>query len=449
MCLLIQDLQGETDNTDTMKSEIIAGKMILLYLFLTSFPLNAQITRQPYFQVIAPTSVTICWQSETGVIGVVYWDTQISPLTKKTTESDFEEIYHEVNISGLVPGTKYYYSVEDSTHGAEDQYFITAPGVGSVDPVRIWVISDFGQSTSEQNKRRLETIANWRSFNNNSYHADFVISLGDQTEDDSRYQLQHNYFIPLEAVLKNSPLFTVIGNHDFHDSVINYEKTFALPAKAEAGGIPSGTEKYYSFDYGNIHVVVFCTEIDDENGKKAQVEWLKEDLANNRQDWLIACMHRPLHSGGYHRSDMEEDFQERRNEWLPILEDHGIDLVLQGHNHVYERSYLLNNLTGKTTTVTDANIINTGLGREDQDGAFHKLKNTPHQGTIFITVPGGGVTTENFEHYSIFPVYYSGDDKEGSVVIDVHGNRMDVHFICDEVNAEGSHVWDYFTIIKE
>jgi 3',5'-cyclic AMP phosphodiesterase CpdA len=433
-----------------MKTNSIITAELLLFLSMFSIQVSAQITRQPYLQIITPTSVVISWQSETGVIGNVYYGTKISSLTEKITESDYEEIYHEVEISGLVPGTKYYYSVEDLAHGTENQYFITAPKVGSTNPVRIWVISDFGQTNSDQNKRRRETVENWRSFNNNSYHADLVLSLGDQTEDDSRYQLQHCYFIPLEIVLKNSPLFTVIGNHDNHDSLHNYLSTFALPTRAEAGGIPSGTEKYYSFDYANIHTVVLSTEMeDDEAGKKAQTDWLKKDLANNKQDWLIACMHRPLHSGGYHRSDLEEDFQERRTEWLPILEGHGVDLVLQGHNHVYERSYLLDNLTGKTTTLTDANLKSRGLGREDQDGAYHKLKNTPHQGTIFLEVPGGGVTTDNFEHYSIFPVYYSGYDKEGSVVIDVHDNRMDVHFICDEVNEMGSHIWDYFTIIKE
>jgi 3',5'-cyclic AMP phosphodiesterase CpdA len=432
-----------------MKASSSNITVVLLFLIMLSFQVTAQITRQPYLQIIAPTSVVIAWQSETGVIGDVFYGTKISPLTEKTTESDYEEIYHEVKISGLIPATKYYYSVDNSTKGAEDQYFITAPEKGAGIPVRIWVISDFGQTDSDQNKRRRETVENWRSFNNTSYHADLVLSLGDQTEDDSRYQLQHCYFIPLEKVLINSPLFTVIGNHDNHDSLRNYLSTFALPARSEAGGIPSGTEKYYSFNYANIHAVVLCTEIEDGAEKMAQTDWLKKDLVNNNQDWLIACMHRPLHSGGYHRSDLEEDFQERRDEWLPILEGHGVDLVLQGHNHVYERSYLLDNLTGKTTTVTEANIIDKGLGREDQDGAYHKLKNTPHQGTIFVEVPGGGVTTDNFEHYSIFPVYYSGYDKEGSVVIDVHDNRMDVHFICDELNEQGNHVWDYFTIIKE
>jgi predicted phosphodiesterase len=430
-----------------MKIHFVA--LIAVWLFLISLQVSAQITRQPYLQKITPTSVIISWHSGTGVIGKLYYGTSVSTLTEKITESDNEEIYHEVEIKGLNPGTRYYYSVDDSTKASDEQYFITTPPAGSTGPVRIWVISDFGQSDSDQNTRRIETVNQWKLFNNDNYHADIVLSLGDQTEDDSRYQLQHNYFMQLNNVLLNSPLFTVIGNHDNHDSLCNYLSTFALPARAEAGGIPSGTEKYYSFDYANIHIVVLCTEIDDEEGNKAQVEWLKKDLDNNRQDWLIACMHRPLHSGGYHRSDIEQDFQERRNEWLPVLEDHGVDLILQGHNHVYERSYLLDNLIGKTTTLTDSNIINRGLGREDKDGAYYKKMNAPHQGTIFVEVPGGGVATDNFEHYSIFPVYYSGLEYEGSLVIDVQGNRMDVHFLCDEMDEKGSHIWDYFTIIKE
>ncbi len=152
-----------------------------------------------------------------------------------------------------------------------NQYFVTAPVAGDREPVRIWVISDFGQTNSDQNERRLETVASWKAFNNGIIHADFILSLGDQTEDDSRYQLQHNYFNQLEDVFINTPLFTAIGNHDNHDGMVNYLSTFALPSNAEAGGVASGTEKYYSFDYANIHVVVLCTEIEDEEGRKEQV----------------------------------------------------------------------------------------------------------------------------------------------------------------------------------
>jgi 3',5'-cyclic AMP phosphodiesterase CpdA len=432
-----------------MKIHFFTPTGLWLLLFLLSLKVSAQVTRQPYLQIPTPTSVVVSWQSGTGVIGNVYYGTSVSSLTENIIESDFEEIYHEVEISGLTPNTKYFYSVDGPSKGTGDQYFITAPQPGSDTPVRIWVIADFGQTNSDQNEERLETVAQWKSFNSSSYHADFVLSLGDQTEDDSRYQLQHNYFNQLENVLNNSPLYTVIGNHDNHDSLHNYLSTFTLPANAQSGGIASGTEKYYSFNYANIHAVVLCTEIEDVEGRKAQVEWLKKDLERNEQDWLIACMHRPFHSGGHHRSDIDQDAQDRRDDWLKILEDHGIDLVLQGHNHVYERSYLMDNLIGKTTTFTDAQLRNNGLGREDEDGAYRKKKHAPHQGTIFVEVPGGGVASEDFEPYSIFPIHYNGYEYEGSLVVDVNGKRMDVKFLCNEADEKGSHIWDYFTIIKE
>lgn len=417
-------------------------------LSLLSFQAFAQVTRQPYLQALTSNSVVVRWQSETGDIGKVRYGTSLLSLTETIVESKDEKIYHQVMISGLAPSTKYYYSVDGSSKGTPEQYFVTAPVVGGKSPVRIWVISDFGQTNSKQNPKRLETIARWKEFNDDNYHANLVLSLGDQTEDDAIYQLQHNYFNTLEPVLKTSPLFTVIGNHDYHDSVQNYLKTFTLPAQAEGGGVASGTQQYYSFNHANIHVVVLCTEIEDSLGRAAQTSWLKRDLEANKQEWLIACMHRPFHSGGYHRSDLDEDgdFQIRRNLWLSVLEEHGVDLVLQGHNHVYERSFLVDNLLGKTSTITAPNKIDAGRGREDENGPYRKKMGAAHRGTIFMTVPGGGVATKSFEHYPIFPVYFPG--QEGSVVIDVNGSRMDVKFLSDEPNGKGSHVWDYFTITK-
>jgi hypothetical protein len=279
-----------------------------------------------------------------------------------------------------------------------------------------------------------------------------VLSLGDQSEDDAIYQIQHNYFSTLENVLKNSPLYTVVGNHDNHDSLVNYVRTFTVPSGGEAGGVPSYSKKYYSFNYSNIHVVVLCTEIYDDSSFKAQKDWLEKDLENNHSEWLIACMHQPFHSGGYHLSDEVETSRGRREAWLTLLEDHGVDLILQGHNHVYERSFLVDNLIGKTTTITEANKINAGLGREDNGGVYRKpAGNISHKGTIFISVPGGGVANSS-KYYpapvSIYPVVFAGSDYEGSLVIDVNGKKMDVKFICDEKNEKGSHIWDYFSIIK-
>jgi acid phosphatase type 7 len=396
--------------------------------------------------------MVVRWQTGTSTVGKLFYGTTFSSFPFTIKEEGDEKTDHEVKISGLRPDTKYYYSIEDSTKGKNDQYFVTPPATGTIIPVRIWVISDFGQTNSEDNERRLETVAQWKSFNNNKYHAGIVLSLGDQTEDDETYQIQDNYFNQLENVLKNSPLYTTIGNHDTHDSLTNYLKTFSLPANAEAGGIASFTEKYYSFDYSNIHVVVLCTEIEDSISYGKQIEWLKHDLDENRKEWLIACMHQPFHSGGYHPTNDNTTSQKRREDWLTVLEDNGVDLILQGHNHVYERSYMIDNLIGKSTEIIEANKIDTTLGRVYFHGPYHKPSgNKPHKGTIFVSCPGGGVSNSSIYYpvtYSIFPVVFAGEDYEGSVVIDVNRNQMDVRFICDEKNEQGSHIWDNFTILK-
>jgi len=438
-----------------MKKHTFRFKIFLFSIITCALALqvSSQVTRQPYLQIPTPNSIVIRWQTGTGEIGNVLYGTTISALTNKVRESDDERIYHEVKMTGLIPSTKYYYSVDGSSAGNEAQYFITPPENGKATPVRIWLISDFGQTNSDQNEKRLQTIDRWKSFNNNDYHASFVMSLGDQSEDDAIYQIQHNYFSQLENVLLKTPLYTTIGNHDNHDSTLNYLKTFTLPSSGEAGGVPSGTEKYYSFDYSNIHVVVLCTEIYDQADYKAQTEWLKMDLENSKQSWLIACMHQPFHSAGYHPTDKEQSAQKRRNDWLTLLENHGVDLILQGHNHVYERSYLVDNIIGKSTDITEANKIDTGLGREDSGGPYYKPAGCiPHKGTIFITCSGGGVANSSKYYpvpYSFIPVRFPGSDYEGSVVIDIEKNRMDVKFLCNEENEKGSHIWDYFTIVKD
>ena len=432
-----------------MKRKYNIVKIFWLLTIFCCLDAAGQVTRKPYLQIPTPTSMVVRWQTGTGVIGKLYYGTSPLALVQTAPEPEVERIYHEVKVTGLQPETKYYYSVAGPQRGNKDLYFITPPLPGKSVPVRIWIISDFGQTSSEQNPRRQETVARWDTFNNNSTHASFVLSIGDQSEDDAIYQIQHDFFNQVENVLINSPLYTTIGNHDDHDTLRNYLRTFTLPANAEAGGATSGTEKYYSFDYSNIHVVVLCTEIYDSTGMKKQTEWLKKDLEKNHQQWLIACLHQPFHSGGYHPSDENKSTQERRKEWLPLLFAHGVDLILQGHNHIYERSYMVDNLVGKAMEVTAKNKIDTCLGREDEGKPYYKKTGTG-KGTIFITCAAGGVSnpSKNFVHYPVFPVYYSARKVEGSLVIDVNRNRLDVNFLCDEINEKGSHIWDHFTILK-
>jgi acid phosphatase type 7 len=340
--------------------------------------------------------------------------------------------------------------VTGSSGGRSDQYFVTAPAAGTRQATRFWVISDFGQSfDASSDARRLVTVGVWKAFNNNSFAADLVLSVGDQTESDWESQLQGNYFNQLQDVLRVTALFTTIGNHDAGDQAVVYKASFTLPTNAEAGGVASGVEDYYSFNYANIHVVVLCADGFDISPETA---WLKNDLAANKSDWLIALMHHPMHSAGDHKSDTDPFSITERTNWLPVLEAAGVDLILAGHNHVYERSYMLDNLTGKSTSLTDANKIDTALGRPDVDHAYQKVLGQPHKGTIFINCESGGVSNNADDlrtPFSFTPVVVKGSGCEGSLVIDVNGStQMDVKFLCNALDSTGSHIWDHFSIIK-
>ncbi len=414
---------------------------------------EAQATRQPYLQVLTPTSVVVRWNTAAPEAGTVCYGTAPAALTLTASEAS-PVLRHVVSLSGLSPGQKYFYSVTGPGGGSEDQYAITAPPPGDPHDTRIWVVSDFGQSNSSSDDvRRSLTVDTWKAFNKNSLHANFVLSLGDQSEQDSDAQLQANYFNEIQDVVRNSPLFTIAGNHEDTDGEVTYKAVFSMPAAGEAGGVPSGTTDYYSITYGNIHVVALTVE-NDVNINGLQTDWLRNDLAQNRSDWLIAIMHRPMHSAGYHPTDGSSTALSQKQNWLPLLEAAGVDLILAGHNHVYERSYLTDNLIGNSTDLTRANKIDTSLGRSDQGGPYRKEAGKPHAGTIFITCQGAG-TANGADHlpvpYPFFPIVFKEDVDEGSLVIDVHGkDSLNVTFLCDQVNFPAfSHVWDWFSIVKQ
>ncbi len=78
--------------------------------------------------------------------------------------------------------------------------------------------------------------------------------------------------------------------------------------------------------------------------------WLELDLASTSQDWIIANWHHPPYSKGSHDSDVDSEQVAMRENALPVLESHGVDLVLTGHSHAYERSMLIDGHNGLSDT---------------------------------------------------------------------------------------------------
>ena len=142
-----------------------------------------------------------------------------------------------------------------------------------------------------------------------------------------------------------------------------YLDIFSQPSGGESGGVPSGTEQYFSVDYGSVHVVSLDTQLTarDETARATMMNWLTSDLSYNTRDWTIVIFHHPPYSKGTnHDSDdadvspVDRPMWDMRNEFTPIFEDYGVDVVYSGHSHSYERSYYLNGHTGTSDTFSAA-----------------------------------------------------------------------------------------------
>jgi hypothetical protein len=169
--------------------------------------------------------------------------------------------------------------------------------------------------------------------------------------------------------------------------------------------------------------------------------WLAADLAATAQRWIVAFWHHPPYTKGTHDSDTETELVEMRQYVNPILEAAGVDLVLGGHSHVYERSFLLDGHYGVSTTFTTAMKKDGGTGDPAGTGAYRKPSaRTAHAGTVYVVAGSGGkVGAGPLNH----PAMLRSLAELGSLVVDADARRLDVRF----VRSDGV-VRDAFAIVK-
>jgi hypothetical protein len=386
-----------------------------------------------------PNSINIRWRSDSATNSRVTYGTSVSVQTLVASDANLTT-EHEIRLSGLTPDTTYYYSVGTSSEilaGGNNSYsFVTAPIKGTKKATRIWVLGDSGTANADAARVR-DAFYNYTGTRN----ADLWLMLGDNAyTDGTDAEFQKAVFDTYPTILRSSALFPTRGNHERDTSP--YYSIFTMPANAEAGGIPSGTEKYYSFDYANIHFVCLDSVGSDRASGGAMAAWLKSDLAATKQEWVIAYWHHPPHSHGSHNSDTSGDMSEMREVFTEILENYGVDLVLSGHSHGYERSYFIDGFYGVSSQFTDAYKKSLGNGRENSDGAYKKATDgvAPHEGAVYIVAGNSGkASSASYDHRAMF--YSAG--KLGSLVLDINGNRADIKFLRDTGVIE-----DYFTIVK-
>lgn len=423
----------------------LAG-MALLVLLSTSFAHAQSVTRGPYLQLQTSDGVTVRWRTDVATDSVVRFGPGPGDLSSSVTVGG-STTEHNVSLSGLGAGQQFYYSVGDSIGalaGDASFHFYTAPVQGAAADTRIWVIGDSGTANAN-------AASVYNAFRNYSASdpADFWLMLGDNAYNsgtDAEYQAAVFNMYP--EFLRQLPLWPTLGNHDAGSASSStqsgiYYDIFELPTAGESGGWPSGTEAYYSFDYANIHFICLNSQDVPRAAGGTMMQWLEADLADNTQPWVLAFWHHPPYTKGSHNSDTEGQLIDMRQIALPVLEAWGVDLVMTGHSHSYERSYLLDGHYGTSGTLDVlANVLDPGDGSQTGDGAYEKpdVVAAEHAGAVYAVAGSSGkISGGSLDH----PAMFLSLNSLGSLVVDVSGNQMDVAFL-DQAGV----VQDQFSMVK-
>lgn len=417
------------------------------------------LTRGPYLQMATTASMNVRWRTDLQTISRIRYGASLGALnglvenTTLTTE-------HELKITGLSPITKYWYSIESSSgilQGDADNYFTTLPVVGTQQLYRIGVFGDCGNNSTNQLNVRNQMI----SYLGSNYMNAWLL-LGDNAYPnglDADYSAGF-FNMYKDKFLKQNPLFPCPGNHDYNapnsqnTHIATYYNSFTMPTAAESGGYASGSEAFYSFDIGNIHFISLDSYGKENNSTRlydtlgSQVQWLKQDLDNNaNKQWVIAYWHHPPFTKGSHDSDIETELVQIRTNFIKILERYGVDLVLCGHSHDYERTRLQKGFYDVEANFNPSvHNLSSSSGRYNGTAnacPYYKSAANNNQGTVYVVSGSAGQlggTTSGSPHNAMC---FSDADNGGSMILEIEGNRLDAKWIC----ADGD-IRDQFTMMK-
>ncbi len=436
-------------------------------LSLTGTPLTGTpaLTRGPYLQVGNETAITVRWRTSVACYGRVEVGPSNGTYTTATVDETCPTTEHVVRVTGLTADTKYFYRISSTTgtvfQGSADNFFATTPVASTTRKIRIAAFGDCGRNSATYQD---ENLINYRTYltANNIDAPDAWILMGDNaytSGTDAEYTA--NFFgIYGASLLKNHKLYPSPGNHDYGNNSGNktsrsmpYHSIFSVPQNGESGGVGSNKQNFYSYDIGNIHFLSldsYGVESDgtdiQTNGTSALKIWIDADLAANTKKWVIAYWHHPPYTKTSHNSDTETDLINIRQRFIGYLEGKGVDMIINGHSHGYERSYLLKNFTGNWNTFTlGTHSIGTSIATYTSNTTCPYVYNsTPaNHGTVYVvagsTGASGGVQTD-FDAYA-FP---NSVNDGGVFYFEVEDNRLDAKML-----RRNGTVFDQFTIMKD
>ncbi len=305
---------------------LLAAALIFVPLAAAQQP---QIIKGPYLQNMTRDSVVVMWETNVPLEGVVEFGTTTAYGTKATLQPAAR--IHEVRLSPLRPGTRYHYRVTTGQLVTPDATFRTAP-----DQPEPFTFIAYGDSRSRPDVHA-GIVQNMLR-----YKPAFVLNTGDLVSNGLEYeQWGPQFFAPLQPLIKSVPIWPCLGNHERNSRY--YYQFFSLP----------GNESWYAFDWGDAHFVALDSNADTGGfaPESEQYKWLEQDLKRTNKLWRFVFFHHPGYTTGRPGSGALI-----RQYLAPLFERYRVDVVFNGHDHIYERSFPIKagkrNWSGTTWIVT-------------------------------------------------------------------------------------------------
>ena len=292
----------------------------------------------------------ITWYDTDPGAAVLHWNgTDYTAAVKQASKTGY--YVNHVDLSGLKPSTQYTYTITAGGKTSKE-YSYKTPAFGgesftfaAVGDPQLYA-NNLSANVEGWTKTVNEVLSDGTDYS-------FLFSLGDQINEYyaqdgsnlSKVESEYSGFFNNEN-LQSIALATLVGNHDNGNNSTLYTEHFQMPGVTSYGQNREG-DGDYSFTYGGVQFMVLNTSNLSIADHKA---FLEDTLKKNpNANWNVVSFHKSIYSVASHVT--EGDIVQLRTGLSPIFKQLGIDVVLQGHDHVYARSYIMGGEDGMTADV--------------------------------------------------------------------------------------------------
>jgi len=327
-------------------------------------PTAGDVRTGPWLNWVTADAISVLWETHEAGIGRVEWSEDLG--FDHSLEEAVASEHHELRITGLEPDTVYAYRIGSEDGVGEVYSFRTAPVDAVPFTFAVWGDNQNGPDIFAEVVDRMEAA-----------HPDFLVSVGDIVQSGTEANYRDELFDPLLDLTLETPFLVAAGNHEriFDGEADLFERYLAQP----------GDEHCFGWSYGGAYFLFIDTELSTVSGP--QLSCIEDALASPgfaSADVQIALFHYPprieFWAFYFYGDDLIYDGDDEIREVLePVFEAAGVDLVFNGHNHLYAHT--------PAGTYSEVTWVTTGGGGGDIDAAF------------WVTGDWDGITTTLHAHH--------------------------------------------------